>query len=50
MLTILIVEDKESMAQMLKETLEAEGYATAIASSGTEGIDKARHWTWSLRT
>jgi DNA-binding NtrC family response regulator len=42
MLTILIVEDKESMAQMLKETLEAEGYATAIASSGTEGIDKIR--------
>lgn len=38
MQTILIVEDKESMAQMLKETLEAEGYGTVIAKDGLEGI------------
>lgn len=36
--TILIVEDKESMAEMLKETLESEGYAVISAKDGTEGI------------
>jgi len=35
---ILVVEDKESMAQMLKETLESEGYRVVSASSGAEGI------------
>ena len=35
---ILIVEDKESMAQMLRETLEAEGYSIVIARDGQEGI------------
>lgn len=34
---ILIVEDKESMAQMLRETLEAEGYSIVIARDGQEG-------------
>jgi DNA-binding NtrC family response regulator len=36
--TILLVEDKESMAQMLRETLEAGGYQTVIARDGLEGI------------
>jgi DNA-binding NtrC family response regulator len=36
--TVLLVEDKESMAQMLRETLAAEGYATVIARDGAEGI------------
>ncbi|MBI5098617.1 MAG: sigma-54-dependent Fis family transcriptional regulator [Nitrospirae bacterium] len=36
--TILIVEDKESMAQMLKETLELEGYEIIVARDGSEGI------------
>ncbi len=40
--TILIVEDKESMAQMLKETLDAEGYKTIIAEDGLEGIERLR--------
>lgn len=35
---ILVVEDKESMAQMLRETLEAEGYSIVIARDGQEGI------------
>ena len=35
---ILIVEDKESMAQMLRETLELEGYEIIIARDGAEGI------------
>lgn len=35
---ILVVEDKESMAQMLRETLELDGYAVVIAKDGAEGI------------
>ncbi|NJD56579.1 MAG: sigma-54-dependent Fis family transcriptional regulator [Nitrospirae bacterium] len=38
MQTILIVEDKDSMAQMLRETLETEGYHIIIASDGQKGI------------
>ncbi len=40
--TILIVEDRESMAQMLKETLEAEGYITIIARDGAEGVKRIK--------
>lgn len=36
--TILVVEDKESMAEMLKETLESEGYRVVSARNGMEGI------------
>lgn len=36
--TILIVEDKESMAEMLRETLESEGYGIISATDGAEGI------------
>lgn len=36
--TILIVEDKESMSEMLKETLESEGYRVIIARDGIEGM------------
>ncbi len=39
---ILIVEDKDSMAQMLKETLEAEGYEAVIAKDGAEGIKRIK--------
>ncbi len=35
---ILVVEDKESMARMLKETLELEGYEVITARDGAEGI------------
>jgi two-component system, NtrC family, response regulator AtoC len=38
MQTVLVVEDKESMARMLKETLESEGYRSIIARDGAEGI------------
>ncbi|HXX54379.1 MAG TPA: sigma-54 dependent transcriptional regulator [Thermodesulfovibrionales bacterium] len=40
--TILIVEDKDSMAKMLQETMEAVGYNPLIAKDGTEGIRKIR--------
>ncbi len=36
--TIIVVEDKESMAEMLKETLESEGYGVISARDGVEGI------------
>ncbi len=38
MQTVLIVEDKSSMARMLKETLEAEGFKATVAPDGTSGI------------
>lgn len=39
---ILIIEDKESMARMLKETLEASGYHTIISGDGQDGIKRFR--------
>lgn len=36
--TVLVIEDKESMAEMLKETLESEGYRVVSAGDGAEGI------------
>ena len=36
--TILVVEDKESMAQMLKDTLGSEGYRVISAKNGSEGV------------
>jgi DNA-binding NtrC family response regulator len=38
--TILIIEDKESMLAMLKQTLESEGYRVVPAQDGAEGIRK----------
>ena len=40
--TILIVEDKESMAEMLRETLESEGYRVVSATDGAEGITRIK--------
>ncbi len=37
--TILVIEDKESMAEMLKVTLESEGYRVVSAKDGMEGIN-----------
>ncbi|MEN8262010.1 MAG: sigma-54 dependent transcriptional regulator [Nitrospirota bacterium] len=39
---ILIVEDKDSLAQMLKETLELGGYEVVTASDGAEGIERVK--------
>lgn len=38
--TILVIEDKESMRAMLKQTLEGEGYQVISAHDGAEGIKK----------
>lgn len=48
MQTILLVEDKESMAEMLRETLEAEGYHVTIARDGAEGIRMIRDGYFDL--
>lgn len=40
--TILIIEDKESMSQMLKQALELEGYEVIIARDGVEGIKRIK--------
>ena len=39
--TVLVVEDKKSMAEMLARTLEAEGYKALTALSGEEGVQTA---------
>jgi DNA-binding NtrC family response regulator len=38
--TILVIEDKESMLAMLKQTLEDAGYSVVPAKDGAEGIKK----------
>jgi len=48
MQTILLVEDKDSMAQMLRETLESAGYAVVIAKDGPEGIRNIRDGHFDL--
>ncbi|GAB4482838.1 MAG: sigma-54 dependent transcriptional regulator [Thermodesulfovibrionales bacterium] len=48
MRTILLVEDKASMAQMLRETLEAEGYGVTIADNGADGIRQLREHRFDL--
>ncbi len=45
---ILIVEDKESMAQMLRETLESEGYSIVIARDGQEGTRQIKENRFDL--
>ena len=39
---ILIVEDKDSLAQMLRETLELAGYEVEVANDGAKGIEKVK--------
>src|SRR5512137_160672 len=38
--TILVIEDKESMRAMLRQTLEGEGYEVIVAQDGAEGVKK----------
>jgi two-component system response regulator HydG len=46
--SILVVEDKSAMQQMLAATLTSEGYEVDLAASGTEGISKAREKHYDL--
>lgn len=45
---VLIVEDKESMSRMLKESLEAEGFNTSIAPDGAKGIEELKRESFDL--
>jgi DNA-binding response OmpR family regulator len=40
--SILLVEDNRDYAEMLKLNLEREGYAVSVASSGTDGLERAK--------
>jgi DNA-binding response OmpR family regulator len=39
---VLVVEDEERLAEGLRKGLEAEGFATDVASNGTDGLWRAR--------
>ncbi len=40
MADILVIEDKESMAEMLSQALQAEGHRVIVARDGREGLQK----------
>jgi DNA-binding NtrC family response regulator len=46
--SILVVEDKSAMQQMLSATLTSEGYEVDVASNGLEGISRARDKRYDL--
>ena len=48
MASILVVEDKGSMQQMLTATLTDEGYEVDVAASGSEGIEMASQKRYDL--
>ena len=48
MLSILVVEDKESMAQMIMTTLQSEGYEVVWAANGKEGISRFKERRFDL--
>lgn len=46
--SILVIDDKESMRNMLAKTLEAEGYEVDIARDGEIGLEKAKERRFDL--
>ncbi len=46
--SILVIDDKESMRNMLAKTLEAEGYEVDIARDGEIGLEKTREKRFDL--
>jgi len=46
--SILVIDDKESMRQMLAKTLESEGYEVDVARDGEVGLDKAKEKRFDL--
>ena len=40
--TVLIVEDEQNIAELLRMYLEKEGYSTAVASDGAQGVEQFR--------
>jgi DNA-binding response OmpR family regulator len=45
---ILLIEDEEHIARVLKLELEHEGYETATANNGRTGVEQALSGTWDL--
>jgi DNA-binding NtrC family response regulator len=46
--SILIIDDKDSMRQMLSKTLESEGYEVETAKDGEGGLEKAKEKKYDL--
>jgi DNA-binding NtrC family response regulator len=46
--SILIIDDKDSMRQMLSKTLESEGYEVEMAKDGEGGLEKAKEKKYDL--
>jgi adenylate cyclase len=46
--TILIIEDQEDFAELLRLRVDANGYEAAVALSGAEGLEKAAEMVPSL--
>jgi DNA-binding NtrC family response regulator len=46
--SILIIDDKDSMRQMLSRTLESEGYEVETAKDGEGGVEKAKEKKYDL--
>jgi DNA-binding NtrC family response regulator len=46
--SILVIEDKSAMQQMLSVTLSGEGYDVDVASDGLEGINRAKEKRYDL--
>jgi two-component system response regulator HydG len=46
--SILLIEDKSAMQQMLAATLATEGYEVEVASDGREGINRAKEKRYDL--
>lgn len=45
---ILVVEDEEDLRKGLRHNLELDGYQVEVAATGTSGLNKAVHGTFSL--
>ena len=45
---ILVIDDERSVADALKLILESEGFSVTLASSGRDGLERARHGRFHL--
>src|SRR6266516_6968674 len=45
---VLLVEDERRFANLLARRLEGAGYATALAFTGPQGLERATTSTWDL--
>ncbi|MGB2696773.1 MAG: sigma-54 dependent transcriptional regulator [Candidatus Zixiibacteriota bacterium] len=48
MSSVLVIDDKESVRQMLSKTLETEGYEVDVARDGIDGLRKAKEKRFDL--